>query len=270
MDKTNDNSIVNEQKNTQNDFSAQLKDKLFNKVYFYIIVSFMVFNWQEIIILFKAKEDIYYTLAMIFTGNTLFGEFFLPAWFAHFGLPILTGLLASVLTPYITFLVFSLTSGCFAKIRYVDRAADLKLQGELAKAKEALTKQEEKNSSLEKRNMDLKRDNENLASKNTSLLEQRRQLFFGIKAFVDCYDEKKGLRSEKDVIDFLKEVEHTDFYRDQVIIKKIPKLIDDLKIIYLEGEKPTEARIISHPVWIRLGLKWLRWLNSFKNYFSRK
>ncbi|MHA0863172.1 hypothetical protein ACR9HT_02410 [Enterobacter wuhouensis] len=98
MDSTTDNSIKNETNNNP-DFSNQIKDKLFNKVYFYIIVSFLLFNWQEIIILLKANEDIYYTLAIIFTGKNFLGSIFLPAWLAHFGLPIITGLLASILSP---------------------------------------------------------------------------------------------------------------------------------------------------------------------------
>lgn len=241
MDSTNDNLITNEQ-NNNSDFSNQIKDKLFNKLYFYIIVSFLLFNWQEIIILLKAKEDIYYTLAIIFTGKTFFGGIFLPAWLAHFGLPIITGLLASILSPYITFAVFYLTSDCFAKIRHGDRIADQKVLGMLASARRALARQDVEINSLEQRNLDLKKNNEALVSKNNELLERRRELYFGIKAFVDCYDEKEGLHNEADVIAFLKEVEHTEFYKDSGILRKAPKLIEDLKRVYLEGDKLTEDK----------------------------
>jgi len=241
MDSTTDNSIKNETNNNP-DFSNQIKDKLFNKVYFYIIVSFLLFNWQEIIILLKANEDIYYTLAIIFTGKNFLGSIFLPAWLAHFGLPIITGLLASILSPYITFAVFYLTSDCFAKIRHGDRIADQKVLGMLASARRALAKQDAEINSLEQRNMDLKKNNDALTNKNNELLERRRELFFGIKAFVDCYDEKEGLHNEADVIAFLKEVEHTEFYKDGAIIIKVPKLIEDLKRIYLEGAKLTEEK----------------------------
>lgn len=245
----NDNYNENEQNKNNDDFSTTLKDKLFNKVYFYIIVSFLLFNWQEIIILLKAKEDIYYTLAIIFTGSTVLNGIFLPAWLAHFGFPIITGLLASILTPHITFSVFYLTSGCFAKIRHGDRMADLKLQEKLMSARNALTKQKEGINYLEQRNKDLMKENTNLTNKNNSLKDTRREIFFGIKAFVDCYDEKKGLHTENDIIDFLKEVEHTEFYKDEEIKIKAPKLIADLKRIYLEGAKPTEAKVIKKPFW---------------------
>lgn len=241
MDSTNDNLITNEQ-NNNSDFSSQIKDKLFNKVYFYIIVSFLLFNWQEIIILLKAKEDIYYTLAIIFTGKTYFGDIFVPAWVAHFGLPIITGLLASILSPYITFAVFYLTSDCFAKIRHGDRIADQKVLGMLASARRALAKQDIEINSLEQRNLDLKKNNDALVLKNNELLEKRRDLYFGIKAFVDCYDEKEGLHNEADVIAFLKEVEHTEFYKDGGIMKKAPLLIEDLKGIYIEGAKLAEEK----------------------------
>ena len=42
--------------------SEAIKDKIFNKIYFYILVSFLLVNWQEILILFKSSEDIFYTL----------------------------------------------------------------------------------------------------------------------------------------------------------------------------------------------------------------
>ena len=47
--------------------SEAIKDKIFNKIYFYILVSFLLVNWQEILILFKSSEDIFYTLSIIFT-----------------------------------------------------------------------------------------------------------------------------------------------------------------------------------------------------------
>ncbi len=39
--------------------SEAIKDKIFNKIYFYILVSFLLVNWQEILILFKSSEDIF-------------------------------------------------------------------------------------------------------------------------------------------------------------------------------------------------------------------
>lgn len=251
VDSTNDNSIKNEL-NSNPDLSSQVKDKIFNKVYFYIIVSFLLFNWQEIIILLKAKEDVYYTLAIIFTGKTFFGGIFLPAWLAHFGLPIITGLLASILSPYITFAVLYLTSDCFAKIRHGDRIADQKVLGMLASARRALAKQDAEINSLEQRNLDLKKNNDALMSKNNELLERRREVFFGIKAFVDCYDEKEGLHNEADVIAFLKEVEHTEFYKDDAIRIKMPMLIEDLKRIYLEGATLAEDNNEKRPITAKL------------------
>ncbi|HBW7857002.1 TPA: hypothetical protein MFG08_005758, partial [Klebsiella pneumoniae] len=49
--------------------SEAIKDKIFNKIYFYILVSFLLVNWQEILILFKSSEDIFYTLSIMEGAN---------------------------------------------------------------------------------------------------------------------------------------------------------------------------------------------------------
>ncbi|MGQ3940984.1 hypothetical protein ACTJM8_26800 [Enterobacter hormaechei] len=105
--------------------SEAIKDKIFNKIYFYILVSFLLVNWQEILILFKASEDVFYTLSIIFTSQMWFG-YMLSPWFAHFGLPILFGTLASALTPFVTYWISRVTAKRFAKIRRADRKADLR------------------------------------------------------------------------------------------------------------------------------------------------
>ncbi|EFB1111068.1 hypothetical protein FK765_26770 [Escherichia coli] len=48
-----------------------IKDKLFNKVFAYILISFLVVNWRDMLILIKSKEDILYTLSIVFVGGKL-------------------------------------------------------------------------------------------------------------------------------------------------------------------------------------------------------
>ncbi|WP_142971381.1 hypothetical protein [Enterobacter hormaechei] len=240
MNSKQSTSNGNDQNNSLDDLSTPLKDKIFNKVYFYILFSFLLFNWQELIILLKAKEDIYYTLAIIYTGKAGLGGIFIPAWLAHFGLPIITGLIASVFSPFVTAIVSGLTSDSFAKIRYGDKIADDRVIEMMTEARQNIAKKEREINGLEQLNLDLKKENDILTAKNNEMLSVRRELFFGVKAFIDCYDEKKGLNTEADVIAFLKEVEHTDFYKDDDIKIKGPKLMEDLKKFYLEGTQTKE------------------------------
>ncbi|EFJ2268515.1 hypothetical protein G6K30_004600, partial [Escherichia coli] len=65
-----------------------IKDKLFNKLFAYVVVSFFVVNWQEILILFKSKYDIYTTLSIVWVGDKYqipyFGTFIASPFLAHF------------------------------------------------------------------------------------------------------------------------------------------------------------------------------------------
>lgn len=222
-----------------------LRTKLFNRIYFYVLVSFLVLNWQEIIILIKTKEDVYYTLSMIFTGRSFWlpfiGDFVLSPWSAHFGLPLVTGLIASLGAPFITYNVSKSTSRWFARIRREDGMADLEVEKEYQKLRTSIADETKKANGLEQENLELQKENELLLRKNKALHEQRLELFYGIKAFVDCYDENKGINTQDDIIDFIKQAEYTDFYKDVSISRRLPKLIEDLKKTYVEGLDPTES-----------------------------
>ncbi|HGA6755993.1 TPA: hypothetical protein ACIS83_003598, partial [Salmonella enterica subsp. enterica serovar Virchow] len=66
-DKENE-SVVDSVKNTM---EYVIKDKVFNKLFAYIFISFLVVNWRDILILFKSKEDVLYTLSIVFTGEKI-------------------------------------------------------------------------------------------------------------------------------------------------------------------------------------------------------
>ncbi|HHT1356716.1 TPA: hypothetical protein ACTYC5_004313 [Enterobacter hormaechei] len=213
--------------------SEAIKDKIFNKIYFYILVSFLLVNWQEILILFKSGEDILYTLSIIFTSQMWFGNM-LPPWFAHFGLPILFGTLASALTPFVTYWISRVTAKRFAKIRRADRKADLEVEDEFQDLRIRLVTKTNKADSLLNRIKLLEMQNATLSEKNTQLQEHRKQLFFGIKAFVDFYETKGALKTPEDFAEFLMLVEETDFYRDTTIVGRVNELLANIKSIYFE------------------------------------
>lgn len=62
-----DSSLENKDENVtvRNTIEEAIRDKLFNKLFAYVVVSFLVVNWQDIIILFKSKYDIYTTLSVM-------------------------------------------------------------------------------------------------------------------------------------------------------------------------------------------------------------
>ncbi len=223
--------------------SEAIKDKIFNKIYFYILVSFLLVNWQEILILFKSGEDILYTLSIIFTSQMWFGYMISP-WFAHFGLPILFGILASALTPFVTYWISRVTAKRFAKIRRADRKADLEVEDEFQDLRIKLVTKTNKAESLLNRINLLEMQNASISEKNIQLQEHRKQLFFGIKALVDYYETKGALKTPEDFAEFLTLVEKTDFYKDQTIIGRVNKLLENIKNIYFEepeGEITTTA-----------------------------
>ncbi|HIE5387711.1 TPA: hypothetical protein ACXNPR_001034 [Enterobacter cancerogenus] len=234
----NNNAEAKQMEGIIKTFEGAVKDKLFNKIYAYVLIAFLLINWQEIIILFKSKEDIYYTLAMVFTGQKymLWGTegIFFPAWFAHFGLPFVTGLFASVMAPYVTYLTSRVTSKWFAKIRREDGIADLAVEEEYQNHRLKVAQKTKDANNLAQEIERMFKENEILIARNNTLQERRTELFFGVKAMVDCYDEKKGLKTQSDVVDFLKSVEDSDFYKDQAIIRRINALIEDLKAIYFD------------------------------------
>ena len=61
----------NEKSSAQNLIEDAVKDKLFNKVFAYIFISFLISNWRDIFILLKSKDDVMYTLSMVFVGEKI-------------------------------------------------------------------------------------------------------------------------------------------------------------------------------------------------------
>ncbi|MWJ65617.1 hypothetical protein, partial [Escherichia coli] len=125
-----DSSIEKENSSTQNLLEDAVKDKLFNKVFAYIFISFLISNWRDIFILLKSKDDVMYTLSIVFVGEKipLLGNLFLPSFVAHFVLPFIYGVVASILAPLLTLLISLVTSTLYAKLRKIDEIANKKEQ----------------------------------------------------------------------------------------------------------------------------------------------
>ena len=118
-----------------------IKDKLFNKVFAYIFISFLVVNWRDILILIKSKEDILYTLSIVFVGGELpfLGGVVLSPWVAHFFLPFVYGVIASIVAPIVTLAVSYVTTNIYHEIKFLDENAyENQLKKQAKKAKERI------------------------------------------------------------------------------------------------------------------------------------
>ncbi|MBN3146252.1 hypothetical protein [Pectobacterium brasiliense] len=215
---------------------AVIKDKIFNKIFAYVFISFLVINWEEILIIVKSKNDIYYTLAILFTSKA-FLWWIIPAWLAHFGLPFIFGVMASIITPYLTYFISKYTSLPLARIRYIDREADIRVKNELQNLRAKLSEETIIANNMEDKVKSLNDELARLSSITKNLKDDRVELFRGIEAFVKCYDEKGKIEDQNDLLEFILEVENTDFYKDTVIINKVNKMVENIKDVYYKGEK---------------------------------
>ncbi|HCR9963085.1 TPA: hypothetical protein OHP68_004238, partial [Escherichia coli] len=216
--------------------------KLFNKLFAYVVVSFFVVNWQDILILFKSKYDIYTTLSIVWVGDEynipFLSSFILPPFVAHFVMPFIYGTVASVIIPYVTLFISKATGRNYARIRYLDYEFDLKEKAKIEDLMFDLRSKESARLDLDAAIEERIKSLSAIDSKNKELLDDRVALFEGIKAIVDVYTEKnKRISSPEDFVDLLKAVERTDFYKD-IGLSGINDLIADLKNTYEDILKP--------------------------------
>lgn len=231
-----DSSIEKENPSTKNLLEDAVKDKLFNKVFAYIFISFLISNWQEILILFKSKYDIYTTLSIVWIGDKYqvpyLGTFIVPPFLAHFVMPFIYGTVASIVMPYITMRISKLTGRNYAQIRHIDREFDSKEQARLDELQKEIEQKKDERLSLEKKIEDQRKSLAKIEGEKKEVEDARISLFYGIKAIVDIYETKgESISTQEDFVDLLKAVEQTDFYKDTGLYG-INKLVDDVKRIY--------------------------------------
>ncbi|EHK8442542.1 hypothetical protein KKY25_004657 [Escherichia coli] len=239
-----DSSLENKDENitVKNTIEEAIRDKLFNKLFAYVVVSFFVVNWQDILILFKSKYDIYTTLSIVWVGDEynipFLSSFILPPFVAHFVMPFIYGTVASVIIPYVTLFISKATGRNYARIRYLDYEFDLKEKAKIEDLMFDLRSKESARLDLDAAIEERIKSLSAIDSKNKELLDDRVALFEGIKAIVDVYTEKnKRISSPEDFVDLLKAVERTDFYKD-IGLSGINDLIADLKNTYEDILKP--------------------------------
>ena len=213
-----------------------IKDKLFNKLFAYVVVSFFVVNWQEILILFKSKYDIYTTLSIVWVGDKYqvpyFGTFIVSPFLAHFVMPFIYGTVASIVMPYITMRISKVTGRNYAQIRYIDREFDSEERARVKKLLRNLKQKEEELLKLEEQIAGQQKILNTIEEKKREIESARVALSHGIKVIIDVYKAKeKRISTKEDFADLLKAIEESDFYKDTGL-RGINKLIDDVETIY--------------------------------------
>ncbi|EOF4476002.1 hypothetical protein ACKWSL_004080 [Salmonella enterica] len=233
-----DSSLENKDENVtvRNTIEEAIRDKLFNKLFAYVVVSFFVVNWQDIIILFRSKYDIYTTLSIVWVGEKYHfpyvGPIIVSPFVAHFVMPFIYGTTASVVMPYITMCISKATGRNYARIRYIDYEFDLEERARIKDLQINLKQKESKLLSLEKQTENQYKLLSAIEEKKREIESARVNLYHGIKVIVDIYKaKKKRISTQEDFADLLKAIEESDFYKDTGLWG-INKLIDDVETIY--------------------------------------
>ncbi|HDV8595684.1 TPA: hypothetical protein RKU23_002071 [Escherichia coli] len=238
-----DSSIEKENSSTQNLLEDAVKDKLFNKVFAYIFISFLISNWRDIFILLKSKDDVMYTLSIVFVGEKipLLGNLFLPSFVAHFVLPFIYGVVASILAPLLTLLISLVTSTLYAKLRKIDEIANKKEQIRTINSdiKKAIKKQRDVKKYIEQEEEEL----ESLEKRLKEIREQIECVDSDIIHIIKLYREKgEGLNSVDDFYEFFTAVKNSSFRSGdtndrETLEELLSKLSDSLEKIKCDANK---------------------------------
>ena len=230
-----DSSIEKENSSTQNLLEDAVKDKLFNKVFAYIFISFLISNWRDIFILLKSKDDVMYTLSMVFVGEKipLFGDVFVPSFVAHFVLPFIYGVVASILAPLLTLLISMVTGTIYAKLREIDKIEDKKEQ--IRKINRDINDVTKKRKDVEERFEKEKKERESLKRELEEIREQIKCVDSDIHHIIELYREKgERINSLDDFYEFFTAVKSSSFRSGdtddrETLEELLSKLSDSLK-----------------------------------------
>lgn len=225
----------NEKSSAQNLIEGAVKDKLFNKVFAYIFISFLISNWRDIFILLKSKDDVMYTLSMVFVGGKipLFGDVFVPSFVAHFVLPFIYGVVASILAPLLTLLISMVTGTIYAKLREIDKIEDKKEQ--IRKINRDINDVTKKRKDVEERLEKEKKEHESLKRELEEIREQIKCVDSDIHHIIELYREKgERINSLDDFYEFFTAVKSSSFRSGdtddrETLEELLSKLSDSLK-----------------------------------------
>lgn len=202
-------------------------DKLRNNFYGYLIISFLIFNFENVILILKSKDKIEMTLIYIQAQQEFSWNFFWkPLWF---------GVAASLLMPAVTAAYVVLT-GVFDAIRTESKGVGSTAWARVKLANE--TRLTESKDNLEQLKLDIKSKKAEykiLIAEIDSRLEQKTKLESYLDKLAKVFGVYRNNYNHRDMIGLLKEVEKAD------ITKHFPdtRLLNDL--IQFCKDNPLEA-----------------------------
>lgn len=204
-----------------------------NGLYGYILTSFVVFNWENIILILKSKNDIEMTLIYISLQQNFSLNFF---WF-----PLFFGIAAAFIMPFISTLYSLAIAGIteaskdsegFGTLTWRNIKSSLEMKNML------------KDKSIEKLNREVRQLNDkrtNLLDHNRSLLEQKENLELFLNKVLDVYEKHPELKTKQNLIDFLdtvKEQEIYNYYPGGADLRKLLNLSVEVKEIQVTDKSP--------------------------------
>lgn len=195
--------------------TGEIKGRIYNRVYSFIITSILAANWQHILIIIKSKQNIYTTLSNI-TSTPYFLLF-------YFIFPLLAGIVISIAMPHVTKIVEQRTAKANSYIRNSQILGDeaFKRDLELERKKTSQIALEAAKNALETSELYKKRDN----------LESQSKMYYNwLQGLLKSYESiGSKIETAEDLQKLLLALNENNAVYDQAIIPGFKGIMEDLK-----------------------------------------
>lgn len=201
MENSNSNSNSN-----SNDIVAKIKLKASNMFeerfsdgfYGYIISSFILFNWENIILIFKSKNPIEMTLIYISVQK--------HATFYFYILPLIAGVTASFIFPFLTAIYAKLVSKSKAAIKHSKDEVEAERRNKIVEKALNAQKKEDELHNTAIRIRDKKEELAIIQSQIDTRIQQKNKLDNYLKSLAEVYSLTPNIESEVHLKKFLSEL----------------------------------------------------------------
>ncbi|ERM14354.1 hypothetical protein L585_08475 [Pantoea ananatis BRT175] len=192
-----------------------VKERITNRLYMYVFSSVIAANWQNILIIFKSKNDIELTLG-IMTFEPTFSIF-------YFYLPVLIGVILAITMPFFTRIIAEKTASQYYLIKKTEVVGE-------ANFREKMANKEEQISQVKLRTTRNNSEIDRLKSQIEELESQSKAYFNWLKGLLNAYNETGGEIVTTDDLKklLLKLKEHNAVY-DLALVPGFKKLMNDIE-----------------------------------------
>ncbi|PBI79748.1 hypothetical protein A9993_08350 [Rahnella victoriana] len=195
--------------------TGAIKERIYNRVYSFIITSILAANWQHILIIIKSKQNIYTTL-----NNITSTPYFLLLYFVA---PVIMGVIISIVMPYVTNFVEQRTAKVNARIR------NSRVLGDEAFKKD-LELEREKTSKIKLNAANIALATSELHNQRDALESQSKMFYLWLQGLLKSYESiGSKIETAEDLQKLLLALNENNAVYDQAIIPGFKKMMDDLK-----------------------------------------